>query len=81
MREILRKLSEFQNLTKEEVIKALEDITEGRSTDAQMGAFIMGTKMKGETPEEIAGAASFFREKATKVQVKDIENLVDTCGT
>ncbi len=81
MREILKKLSEFQNLTKEEVIKALEDITEGRASDAQIGAFIMGTKMKGETPEEIEGAASFFREKATKVEVKDIENLVDTCGT
>lgn len=81
MRDILKKLSEFQNLTKEEIRRALEDITEGRATDAQIGAFIMGTKMKGETPEEIEGAASFFREKATKVDIEDKENLVDTCGT
>ncbi|MEJ5339176.1 MAG: anthranilate phosphoribosyltransferase [Aquificaceae bacterium] len=81
MKELLRKLSEFKNLTREEVRQALEDIVEGRATDAQIGAFIMGTKMKGETPEEIEGAASFFREKATRVEVEDRENLVDTCGT
>ncbi|MFZ8786749.1 anthranilate phosphoribosyltransferase [Thermocrinis sp.] len=81
MREFLKKLSEFNNLTKEEMIQCLEDITEGRATDAQIGAFIMAMKMKGETVEELEGAASFFREKATKVYVEDPDNLVDTCGT
>jgi anthranilate phosphoribosyltransferase len=81
LREFLKKLSEFNNLTKEEMIQCLEDITEGRATDAQIGAFIMAMKMKGETVEELEGAASFFREKATKVYVEDPDNLVDTCGT
>jgi anthranilate phosphoribosyltransferase len=63
------------------MIQCLEDITEGRATDAQIGAFIMAMKMKGETVEELEGAASFFREKATKVDVDDPDNLVDTCGT
>jgi anthranilate phosphoribosyltransferase len=81
LREFLKKLSEFKNLTKEEMIQCLEDITEGRATDAQIGAFIMAMKMKGETVEELEGAASFFREKATKVDVEDPDNLVDTCGT
>ncbi len=81
MKEVLKKLSEFKNLTKQEIRQALEDIVDGRATDAQIGAFIMGTKMKGETPEEIEGAAGFFRERATRVEVKDTENLVDTCGT
>jgi len=81
LREFLKKLSEFKNLTKEETIQCLEDITEGRATDAQIGAFIMAMKMKGETVEELEGAASFFREKATKVDVDDPDNLVDTCGT
>jgi anthranilate phosphoribosyltransferase len=81
LREFLKKLSEFNNLTKEEMIQCLEDITEGRATDAQIGAFIMAMKMKGETVEELEGAASFFREKATKVDVDDPDNLVDTCGT
>jgi anthranilate phosphoribosyltransferase len=81
LREFLKKLSEFKNLTKEEMIQCLEDITEGKATDAQIGAFIMAMKMKGETVEELEGAASFFREKATKVDVDDPDNLVDTCGT
>jgi anthranilate phosphoribosyltransferase len=81
LREFLKKLSESNNLTKEEMIQCLEDITEGRATDAQIGAFIMAMKMKGETVEELEGAASFFREKATKVDVEDPDNLVDTCGT
>ena len=81
MREFIKKLSEFNNLTKEEMIQCLKDITEGRATDAQIGAFIMAMKMKGETVEELEGAASFFREKATKVYVDDPDNLVDTCGT
>ena len=50
MKEILIKLSEFKDLTKVEVRQALDEITEGRATDALIGAFIMGTKMKGETP-------------------------------
>jgi anthranilate phosphoribosyltransferase (EC 2.4.2.18) len=81
LREFLKKLSEFNHLTKDEMIQCLEDITEGRATDAQIGAFIMAMKMKGETVEELEGAASFFREKATKVDVEDPDNLVDTCGT
>jgi len=81
LREFLKKLSEFKDLTKEEMIQCLEDITEGKATDAQIGAFIMAMKMKGETVEELEGAASFFREQATKVDVEDPDNLVDTCGT
>jgi anthranilate phosphoribosyltransferase (EC 2.4.2.18) len=81
LREFLKKLSEFKDLTKEEMIQCLEDITEGRATDAQIGAFIMAMKMKGEAVEELEGAAIFFRKKATKVDVDDPDNLVDTCGT
>ncbi|SHK54144.1 anthranilate phosphoribosyltransferase [Thermocrinis minervae] len=81
MKDILLKLSESQNLTKEEVRRALEDIVEGRATDAQIGAFIMGSRMKGETVEELSACAEFFRERAQKVFVKNPEELLDTCGT
>ena len=60
---------------------ALKEIVDGGATDAQIGAFIMGTKLKGETVDEIEGASRFFRERATKVEVSDPEDLVDTCGT
>lgn len=81
IRGVLHKLSERKNLSAQEVEMALTEIVEGNATDAQIGAFIMGTKMKGETVEEIEGAGRFFRKRATKVEVSSPEDLVDTCGT
>ncbi len=81
MKEILHKISEGENLTAEEMYSALKEIVDGGATDAQIGAFIMGTKLKGETVDEIEGASRFFRERATKVEVSNPEDLVDTCGT
>ncbi len=81
VRAILHKLSEGENLRAEEMYSALTEIVEGNATDAQIGAFIMATKMKGETVEEIEGAGRFFKERATKVEVSNPEELVDTCGT
>ncbi len=81
LRGILQKLAEGQDLSADEVYRTLKEIVDGQATDAQIGAFIMGTRMKGETVEEIEGAGRFFRERATPVKVSDPENLVDTCGT
>ena len=81
MKSILQKLSEREDLTAEEVYQSLREIVDGNATDAQIGAFIMGTKMKGESVDEIEGAGRFFRERATKVEVSNPEDLVDTCGT
>src|SRR5690606_31018964 len=47
----------------------------------QIGGFLVGLRMKGETVTEIAAAASVMRELATKVEVSDRRHLVDTCGT
>ncbi len=81
VKNLLNKLSDFKDLAEGEVYELLKEFTEGEATDAQIGAFIMGTKMKGETAEEITGAVKFFREKVVPVPVKDKENLVDTAGT
>ncbi|WP_170144805.1 anthranilate phosphoribosyltransferase [Hydrogenivirga caldilitoris] len=81
MREILHRISEGENLSAEDMYRALEEIVDGGATDAQIGAFIMGTKMKGETIDEIEGAGRFFRERATRVEVSAPDELVDTCGT
>jgi anthranilate phosphoribosyltransferase len=78
---IIRKLSRFENLTKSELQSALEDIVEGRASEGQIGAFIMGMEMKGATEEEITAAAEKFREWATRVNYPHPEELVDTCGT
>ncbi len=80
-KDIIRKLSRFENLTKYELQEALSDIVNGRSTEGQIGAFIMGMAMKGATVEEITAAAEKFREWATRVSYPHPEELVDTCGT
>jgi len=81
IRAVLQKLSEGEDLSAEEMFTALTEIVDGNVTDAQIGAFIMGTRMKGETVEEIEGASRFFRERATRVEVSNPLDLVDTCGT
>jgi anthranilate phosphoribosyltransferase len=55
-------------------------IMTGQATPAQIGGFLVGLRMKGETVEEIAAAARVMRELATHVQVSG-PHLVDTCGT
>jgi len=55
-------------------------IMTGQATPAQIGGFLIGLRMKGETVEEIAAAARVMRELATQVDV-DGPHLVDTCGT
>ena len=80
-KDIIRKLSLFEELTKSELQEALTDIVEGRSSEGQIGAFIMGMAMKGATEGEIAAAAEKFKEWARKVNYPKPEELVDTCGT
>ncbi len=81
MIDILSKLSKAQNLNQEDILKALNLITNQEATDTQIGAFIMGMRLKTETVDEISTIAKFFREKAIKVDVEDPYNLLDTCGT
>lgn len=61
----------------------MDTIMDGQATDAQIGALLAGLRMKGESPGEIAEAASAMREKATAIRPKipGSEHLVDTCGT
>ena len=82
IQETLRKVVDGQNLTREEAAAAMNEIMSGECTDAQIGAFIVALRMKGETVEEIAGCAQVMREKATKVDAGESDfEIVDTCGT
>ena len=67
------------DLHSEEMIAVMRSIMTGEATDAQIGALLMGLRMKGETIDEIVGAASVMRELSQKVDVPEF--LVDTCGT
>lgn len=69
-----------QDLYAEEMISVMRTIMTGEATDAQIGAFLMGLRMKGEAIDEIVGAASVMRELSQKVDIPE-NFLVDTCGT
>jgi len=67
------------SLSEAEMAECMTEIMEGRATDAQIGAFLTALRIKGETIEEITGAARIMREKATKILSP--EGIIDTCGT
>lgn len=87
------KLVQLQHLTETEMIEVMNQIMGGEATQAQVGAFITALRMKGETVDEITGAARVMRDHATPVRVGraldldreeinlDRETILDTCGT
>ncbi|WP_297454446.1 anthranilate phosphoribosyltransferase [Persephonella sp.] len=81
IKELIKKITEFKDLTPEETEKLFSLLMQGELTDAQIGAVLIGLKMKGETVDEISSAAKIMRQNAVKVPVKDKSRLVDTCGT
>lgn len=80
LKKFTKKVSERINLTFDEMKEAMDIITTGQTTDAQIAGFLMALKMKGETVEEITAAAMVMREKAHKVEI-DEDIVLDTCGT
>ncbi len=71
---------EHQDLTEEQMRSVMRLIMTGEATPAQIGGFLIGLRMKGETVDEIAAAAEVMRELAAHVGVSG-PHLVDTCGT
>ena len=80
MQTAIRAATERRNLTAAEMREVMRLIMTGQATPAQIGGFLIGLRMKGETVEEIAAAAEVMRELATRVGVSG-PHLVDTCGT
>lgn len=79
----IRAVTERCDLSSGEMIEVMRLIMSGGATPAQIGGFLIGLRMKGETVDEIAAAAQVMRELATKVEVggTHLPHLVDTCGT
>jgi len=80
IKQALNRFAGHGHLSQHEMQDVMRSIMTGEVTDAQIGAFLMGLRMKGETVDEITGAATIMRELSTKVDVTTA-NLVDTCGT
>lgn len=71
---------ERRDLSAGDMEAVMRSIMTGQATPAQIGGFLVGLRMKGETVDEIAAAAKVMRELATRVDVGG-PHLVDTCGT
>lgn len=80
IQEAIAVLIEGHNLSREQAAEALRDIMTGHATPAQIGAFLIAMRMKGETAEEVTGLAQTMRSLATGIIAKR-RPLVDTCGT
>jgi anthranilate phosphoribosyltransferase len=79
IKEAINMLVNSINLTEPETAECMMEIMEGRAADAQIGAFLTALRIKGETVEEIAGAARVMRLKAAAIKAP--EGVLDTCGT
>ena len=80
IQEAIAKVIEGADLSRGEMTDVMNQIMSGEATDAQIGAFLIALRVKGECVDEIAGAASVMREKATPIATKH-DVIVDTCGT
>ncbi|WP_068637861.1 anthranilate phosphoribosyltransferase, partial [Oleiphilus sp. HI0061] len=76
----LAKVVENTDLATDEMQSVMQQIMTGQATEAQIGGFLVALRMKGESIDEITGAAQVMRELSTKVDISG-EHLVDTCGT
>jgi len=80
MKQALNRIASNLDLSREEMKDVMRIVMNGEATDAQIGAFLMGLRLKSETIDEITGATEVMRELATGVTV-NAEPLVDIVGT
>ncbi|QSP95226.1 anthranilate phosphoribosyltransferase [Marinobacter salinisoli] len=80
MKQALNRIASNLDLSRDEMKQVMRIVMQGEATDAQIGAFLMGLRMKSETIDEITGATEVMRELATGVKV-NAEPLIDIVGT
>lgn len=80
IQQALQKVLNNKNLTIDEMCDVMRLIMSGKTTEAQLGGFLIGLRCKGETIDEIAAAVQVMRELATKVVING-QHVIDTCGT
>ena len=80
MKEIFARLAAGQNLTEEEMAAVVEKIATGQVSQAQVAAFLLGLKIKGESPAELTGLAKVMQAKALEIPTQ-VRDAMDNCGT
>jgi anthranilate phosphoribosyltransferase len=94
IKRFIAKVVSGDDLTRGEMEMAMEEVMSGKATPAQIGSFITALRIKGETVDEIVGAAAVMRAKARKIDINnhvvnidrdeiniEDETILDTCGT
>jgi anthranilate phosphoribosyltransferase len=94
IKEAIAKVVKGMDLTETEMERAMDEVMAGTATPAQIGAFVTALRLKGETVDEITGAAKSMRTRALKIHLNnhlvnvdrdeinvDDETILDTCGT
>lgn len=81
IQQALSNITKNIHLTQEQMEDVMRTIMSGEATDAQIGALLMGLRLKGDSIDEITAAARVMRELATKIDVSDVPHLVDIVGT
>ncbi len=76
----LNQVIEGRDLSPQAMTEVMHRIMQGEATPAQIGGFLVGLRMKGESVDEITAAAQVMRELAVPVEVAST-HLIDTCGT
>jgi anthranilate phosphoribosyltransferase len=80
LQEAIKKIVRRENLAESEAYASMNEIMSGSASPAQIGAFLIGLRMKGETIEEITGCAKAMRSNAIQVKLNS-NYAIDTCGT
>ena len=80
IKEAIAKVVDHENLNETVMMEVMDEVMEGKATPAQIAAFITGLRIKGETVDEVTGAARIMRKKATRIDARS-SIIVDTCGT
>lgn len=77
----LKRIVAGESLSASEAADAFGIVMRGEGSAAQIGALLMGLRVRGERASEVAGAARALREAMTRIETADPTALVDTCGT
>jgi len=80
-KDVLNQLLAAKDLSHEQMLAVMQQVMSGELSEAQIAAFLIALRVKGETVDEIAAAATVMRQLSTKVNISNTAHLVDTCGT
>jgi anthranilate phosphoribosyltransferase len=80
-KDTLNQLLAAKDLSHDQMLAVMQQVMMGELNEAQIAALLIALRLKGETVDEIAAAATVMRQLSTKVDIKQTQYLVDTCGT